>query len=261
MSMNVLPPVFLSLSAVLRSGMSVLCAAGVAVAAAGIAAPTADAAPARNPVQLLPLGDSITAVADSYRYPLMQRLLDEGYAVEYVGTRTWPVNPRYESLGRLPHEGHGGKTVQFLAERIRQVYPGKPAHIVLLHAAHNQFAEDKPVPGIVASTRDIIEYMRSVNPYVTVLLAQSITAGKLPKYSYIPELNEELAKLAAELDNPRQRVILVDMADGWVWQTDTVEDKVHPTAEGGEKMAAKWYEALVKILPAPVKTDAAAQQE
>lgn len=203
-------------------------------------------------VTLMPLGDSITAMRDSYRYPLMRRLLDAGYAVAYVGSRKMPPPQRYAQMGPMVHDGYGGKTIQFLAERIKLVYPDHPADIVLLHAGHNQFADKRPVPGVVASTREIIDYVRSVNPGVTVLLAQVITSGKLPKYAYIPELNAELAKLATQMDNPGQRVIIVNMAEGWDWRVDTVEDKVHPSPEGAEKMAEKWYAALVTILPLPV---------
>lgn len=216
--------------------------------AEGMPSPPAAGTPEKV-VTLMPLGDSITAMRESYRYPLMRRLLDAGYAVAYVGSRKMPPPPRYAQMGPMAHDGYGGKTIQFLAERIRLVYPDHPADIVLLHAGHNQFADKKPIPDVVAATREIIAYLRSVNPDVTVLLAQVITSGKLPKYAYIPELNAELARLAAQMDNPRQRVIAVDMAEGWDWRVDTVEDKVHPSPQGAEKMADKWYEALVTVLP------------
>src|SRR5690606_32582542 len=140
---------------------------------------------------------SITEIPASYRYPLMHRLLEEGYRVRYVGSKTTYKNPEFPEMEKLAHEGYGGKTVQFLAEQIRKSYPKHPADIILLHARHNQFADRQPIPGVIAATRDIITYVRSVNPKVIVLLAQVIPAGKLPKYSYIPELNQELAKLAA----------------------------------------------------------------
>ena len=59
----------------------------------------------------------------------------------------------------------------------------------------------------------------------------------------IPELNRELGALARRLD-----VILVNQADGFDWQIDTVEDRVHPNATGKEKMAARWFVALEPIL-------------
>ena len=48
--------------------------------------------------------------------------------------------------------------------------------------------------GIVAATEAMIRSVREANPKVVVLVAQVIPSGKLPKYAYIPELNEALAK-------------------------------------------------------------------
>ncbi len=204
----------------------------------------------KRDITIMPLGDSITAGPLSYRAKLLKLLKDADYGVQYEGSQAGG-NPNYPELGNLDHEGYGGKTIQFLVEHIKEVYPVYGSDIVLLHAGHNQFADQGPVPGVVESTRQIIEYVRSVNPNVVVMLAQVIPSGKLPKYSYIPELNEELGKLAAEMDTPAQRVAIVNMAEGWDWRADTTDDLVHPTREGGEKMAQKWFGALVKVLPTP----------
>ena len=127
-------------------------------------------------------------------------------------------------------------------------FRAQPADIVLLHSGHNHTVEEQPVAGIVAATEKLIAAFRAANPRVTVLLAQVIPAGKLPKYAYLPELNRALALLAARLDAPAQRVLLVDQATGFDWRTDTVEDRVHPNARGAEKMAAGWFAALEQIL-------------
>jgi lysophospholipase L1-like esterase len=50
----------------------------------------------------------------------------------------------------------------------------------------------------------------------------------------------------------------VDHATGFDWKTDTTKDKVHPNAQGAEKMASKWFEALEK-LPQLKKGSAAAR--
>jgi lysophospholipase L1-like esterase len=121
---------------------------------------------------------------------------------------------------------------------------------VLIHAGHNHFADQKPLPGILRATESMIANARKANPKATVLLAQVITSGKLPKYSYLPDLNRELAKLAAQLDRPEQRVLLVDQASGFDWKTDSVADLVHPNAQGAQKMADRWFQALKPLLPA-----------
>lgn len=202
-----------------------------------------------EPVRLMAVGDSITAGADffsNYRYPLWEKLFAAGYVVEFVGTQTSATR-----VGPLAHEGYGGKNTEFLAATVPANFRAHPADIVLLHSGHNHFAEEQPVPGIVAATERLVAAFREVNPRVTVLLAQVIPAGKLPKYSYITELNTALAALAHRLDRADARVVLVDQASGFDWKTDTVADKVHPNVRGTEKMAEKWFQALRQVLPRP----------
>ena len=83
---------------------------------------------------------------------------------------------------------------------------------------------------------------------MTILLAQVIPSGKLPKYSYIPELNEELGKSAVRMNAKGIRVILVNLAMDFDWKSDTVEDKVHPNESGARKMAERWMSALKPVL-------------
>jgi lysophospholipase L1-like esterase len=204
---------------------------------------------ADRPVRIMAVGDSITAGADffaSYRLPLREKLSMAGYAVEFVGTQN-SATPD----GPLAHEGYGGKNTEYLALTVPANFRAHPADIVLLHSGHNHSIEEQPVPGILAATESLITAFREVNPRVTVLLAQVIPAGKLPKYAYIPELNAGLAQLAARLDRPGRRVVLVDQATRFDWKTDTVADLVHPNIAGAEKMAQAWFEALKTILPPP----------
>ncbi|HSI09330.1 MAG TPA: GDSL-type esterase/lipase family protein [Rariglobus sp.] len=227
--------------------------------------PLSNAAPesvSAKPVTIMPLGDSITEGGTGfvvYRYPLMEKLRKAGYNVAYVGSKT--TQPLAgSSLGALPHEGYSGQNVAFIKARFAELYRANPADIILLHAGHNQFSDQHPVPGMLKDTRDIIATARSINPKVTVLLGQVITSGKLPKYSYIPEYNQALVALASELNNAKQPVILVNHAAGFNWQTDTITDMVHPNPKGAEKMATNWFDALAKILPPPVKGKTTAAQ-
>ena len=77
-----------------------------------------------------------------------------------------------------------------------------------------------------------------------MLLALVIPSGKLPKYAYLPELNQAEVLLARELTRPESPVMIVDQFTGFDPQKDTILDKVHPNAQGAEKMAAKWFAAL-----------------
>ena len=223
-------------------------AALTAGTAAGLAEPTTNRT-AQRIYRIMPVGDSITEGGlnfVSYRYPLWDKLFAAGYLIEYVGSRT-----NQSRIGRLYHEGYSGKTAEFLAKTAARSFQKHPADIVLLHAGHNHSAEQQPVDRIVAANASLIESFRAVNPQVIVLLAQVIPSGKLPKYAYIPQLNQELGKLAERLSTAQQPVILVNQAGGFDWHTDTIDDKVHPNARGAEKMAACWFEALTRVMEKP----------
>jgi len=218
-------------------------------------ATTAMASSAAKLVTIMPLGDSITEGGPGffvYRYPLMEKLRNAGYNVAYVGSKTTHAVGG-SPLGALAHEGYAGQNVAFIKARFATLYQANPADIILLHAGHNQFADQHPIPGMLKDTRDMISTARSINPKVVLLVGQVITSGKLPKYAYISDYNQALVPLAAELTTKESPVILVNHADGFNWRTDTVSDQVHPNAQGAAKMADRWFGALVKVLPPPTQ--------
>lgn len=204
---------------------------------------------AQKVYRIMPVGDSITEGGSSFsnwRFQLWERLYTAGYLVEYVGSRNSPSR-----IGDLRHEGHGGKNAEFLARTVPANFRRNPADIVLLHVGHNDFADQKPVPRIVRHIETMIAAFRATNPEVVVLLAQPIPSGKLPKYSYLPELHEALAQLAEQLDRPASRVVIVPQQQGFDPATDTVADRVHPNDAGAAKMTARWFEALVRVMEKP----------
>ena len=202
---------------------------------------------ARN-ITILGLGDSITEGIEgqgSYLSPLKRILFEEGYDVTFVG-------PRLSRSGdeAIPCYGWCGKNVEFIDSTIEAVYSQYPADIVLFHAGHNHDAATKPVKGIINAYKSIIGKIRNINPDAVILVAEVIPSGKLPKYSYIPELNRKIARLVREYDD--EKVRLVDIASGYDWSKLNVSDKVHPNPEGREWIAGCWNEALKEILGEPV---------
>jgi lysophospholipase L1-like esterase len=193
------------------------------------------------------VGNSITAGGsfNTYLFPLREKLIDAGYDVTFIGPRV----TKNRGSDSICHFAFGGKTAEFLDSAIDSVYTKYPADIVLIHAGHNHFDTEKPVQGIVNAQRSIINKLRRTNPDVKILVAQVITSGKLPKYSYIPELNESLTGMVADFNN--KNIILVDQASGFDWEKHAVADMVHPNQEGAEIMADTWFNALTPILKKP----------
>lgn len=205
----------------------------------------------KQPLTILGLGDSITeggGESFSYLYPLWEELYSKGYQVDFIGPKE--QNCR---IGKLNHAGYSGKTAEFIETQIDSIYRKYPADIVLIHSGHNHFAEENPVAGLISTYKSIIKKIKTINPNVTIMMAQVINSGKLPKYSYIPQLNREIASMINELND--SKVILVDQCSRFDWKKHTIEDKVHPNKQGAKLMAEVWFEALAKILPAPLQSN------
>jgi acetyl esterase len=196
------------------------------------------AAQAFSQPRVLCLGDSITEGGSTfgfYRHVLADRLKKDGIPVVFVG-------PKKDKTG-LSHGGYGGKSIEQVAVEYAKWHADHPADVVIIHSGHNHFVEEKPIPGIIRTAEEMIALARKDNPKVIVLLAKVIPSGKLPKYSYIPELNKEIAKLGEKLN-----VTVVDQETGFDWKTDTIKDMVHPNTSGVEKMGTKFFEALKPLL-------------
>ena len=205
------------------------------------------------------VGDSITQGGSAFvahRIALEREFAALDWNVEWKGTR---VNSSWGTAN--PCEGYSGQNAECIAAQYESHAATVAADVLLLHAGHNYNADPAiadpaymPEAEIVAAATNaharIIAAARAQNPNVVVLYAKVIPSSKLPKYSYIPRLNKAIASLGPELASEDSPVIVVDMADGWDPATDCVSDKVHPSAEGAAKMAAKWMVAFKSLVGA-----------
>lgn len=96
--------------------------------------------------------------------------------------------------------------------------------------------------------KKIIDVLRADNPDVSILLAK-IIGTTAPENARIIELNSHIDGIAASMNTTRSRAIVVDQYTGFNPLTDAYDGK-HPNAAGEEKMAQKWFDALITILDA-----------
>jgi acetyl esterase len=200
----------------------------------------------RKPYTILGLGDSITegnSPNKSYLFSLWEKLYKAGYLTEFIGPNTHQCE-----IGSIRNAGFGGKNAEYLDVHIDSIYTKHPADIVLLHTGHNHFTEEKPIEGIIAAQKSIISKIVAINPNVKIFIAQVITSGKLPKYSYIPELNKQISHLADQLQKDGLPIILVDQSKDFNWEIHCLKDKVHPNSKGAELMANTWFKSIDKEL-------------
>lgn len=195
-------------------------------------------------VRIMGIGDSITeggGTFTSYMGPLARLLSAAGFDYGFVGPRNG------SSAGiSYKHAAFGGKNTEYVEQRIDSIYRTFPADIVLIHSGHNHFVEEKPVPGIVAAHRSMIDKIMQVNPDAVILIAGVIHSGKLPKYSYIAELNESLRQMVEDVNRPNVKYVSVN--DGFDWRIHTIADKVHPNLTGAFVMACNWFKVLNPII-------------
>jgi lysophospholipase L1-like esterase len=242
---------------------------GVCLLAPGIAAPPLFQAEAHTPAgqsaregaqsttipRIMPLGNSITQsypAYNSYRRPLWHKLKNAGYVVDFVGSlrnnyNGPPANPDFD----LDHEGHSGWRADQLLAGVGTWASTYRPDVVLMHAGSNDMLQSQSVSSTLEELSQIIDRIRAANPYVTILLAKIIPASEWNgRVARIQAFNDAIPGLVARKHTAQSAVILVDQSSGFYPASDTF-DGIHPNASGENKMAARWYDALIRILPKP----------
>ncbi|MEO1403392.1 MAG: SGNH/GDSL hydrolase family protein [Cyanobacteria bacterium J06635_1] len=210
-----------------------------------------------NPVNILPLGDSITQGShrqDSYRRPLWHLLQQQGYAINFVGSlNTNSGGPSPNPDFDLDHEGRWGWRVDEILNG--QIGQGKltdwlqdyTPDIALVHLGTNDIAHPNSVASTLEELGQVIDVLRADNPSVTILLAQLIPNSYPEINQRIQTLNAQMVGLAANKTQPTSLVQVVDHHSGFDVAADTY-DGVHPDESGINKMAQVWVEALSPLL-------------
>ncbi len=189
--------------------------------------------------RIMPLGDIITAghgngaTKQSYRAMLRRSLIEEGYAIEFVGSQS-EVPDR--------HEGHSGAevTTAYVAARIADWLAANPADVILLHVGSQDFVNGGDVAVSDARIADILTVIRTMAPSTIVLLAEII--DREPSDPVIALFNSTIAARAEE-----RQLIVVDQYGALDYQQD-LADGFLPNTRGYTKMASTWRRALEKVL-------------
>ncbi len=230
-----------------------------------LAAPAA----ATGPVKILALGDSITQAESnraSYRYPLWKMLVDEGLEFDFVGSMNKQFGagtpPHGDYKGRKfdpDHEGHFAWTTdEFLRGRgfdngsgsgkLKDWLTKYDVDIALIHLGTNDAFMKQTDQSTSDELMAVVTLLREDSPGVIILLAKLIpttrSAGDTAAVNSLNETIVRFAKTAGTVDSP---VMLVDQFAGFDGEAD-LYDMVHPNADGEEKMARKWFEAIQSVL-------------
>lgn len=235
-------------------------------------------------LRIMPLGDSITegfhpnGPGDGQRTGYRRRLhldleaLSSGYSVNFVGA---------EIDGQLDHDrehqGLGGwcstapcSSGAGIDQNVHSWLNANPADVVLLHIGTNDLGDGRSSATGVAAILNEIDRWEAANHPVTVFLAQII--GDVPGYGSELAVSTFNCNLASMINGgtcnlsgstfsgrPNDRVLLVNMQSGAGLQYGSgtpgadMDDNLHPSASGYDKMANKWRTDLTNPANAGAK--------
>jgi lysophospholipase L1-like esterase len=217
--------------------------------------------------RILPLGDSITQGSQgfaSYRYALWFQLQQAGHDVDFVGQGSAVFGGGTPNLGTYPlylttfdrdHEGHWGWRTDEIAAIAGTIANATQPDVALVHLGTNDIGQQGAAGVANADThlRSIVAQLRSAVPDVTILLARVIPIGPGTSYfanaAQVAPLNAVISAIAADLDTPASRILVVDQNSGYDLGTMMQADGLHPNVAGEARIASVWFARLSTLLP------------
>ncbi|WP_332108208.1 cellulose binding domain-containing protein [Phytohabitans suffuscus] len=177
--------------------------------------------------------------------------------------RRHPVRRRL--LGAARHRPRGAQ--RLLGHRHRRPEPASPwlaatrPDVVLMHLGTNDmWGGWIPTDNKITALTKLVGQMRASNPAMKIIVAQIIPMGANACATCpadVVAFNNRIPAWAAGLSTAQSPITVVDQWTGFNTATDT-GDGVHPNNAGFQKMADRWYPAVVQALgggsPPPVTT-------
>jgi lysophospholipase L1-like esterase len=217
----------------------------LALLSAGLAGTAAPASAESNGgVRVMPLGDSITEgtqVPGGYRIGLWQRLAAGGYTVDFVGSQFNGPS----SLGDRDHQGHPGWRIDQISANVTGWLAATTPRTVLLHIGTNDVLQNYNLSGAPGRLSTLIDRITAAAPAADVFVATIIPLANAGQEANARAFNAAVPGIVQSKVNAGRRVHLVDMHSALT--TADLIDGVHPTANGYDKMAARWYSALRSV--------------
>lgn len=202
---------------------------------------------------IMPLGDSITlGVNGGYRNNLFTALLKKNCGVSYVGSKSDP-NTR---VADKDHEGHPGKNIGDIANGVTGVLSKHQPDIILLMIGTNDVAWWTLQNGTQIGARHdaLISQIQTARPNAWIFVASIppvsssiILPHKVDRVTLTQQLNATIRANVQARQSAGQKIRFVDVNSALT--TADLYDGVHPTEAAHAKIAEKWLDALVPLLP------------
>ena len=204
-------------------------------------------------VQIMPLGDSITAggsdpsdVPGGYRNNLYADLTASGYAVHFVGSQTSNPSPLLTSTGNAAHEGHPGYDISYLTDNVdtwfASVLPIQPDLVVLMIGT-NDINLDFLLSSAPERLGALLDRIKLLDPNGRILL------------STIPWTLDANLNVAVAAYNSSMPAVAAARPGVWFFDNISVldiatdfADKLHPNQQGYNKLGDAFAAEAEQIL-------------
>ncbi len=211
--------------------------------------------PAAGSTRIMPLGDSITrgyygsVYHWGYRKHLYDLLTNYGYDFDFVGSQTDGAFPDPN------HEGHDGWRADQILTSVESWLAAYQPDVVLLHIGTNDITASDQDANEVNDILNVIDnYELASSRSVTVIVALIINRTDSAVLSQATTVfNDDVNIMALNRIAGGDDIIIVDMESALSYPAD-LTDGIHPTDTGYAKMAAVWYDALVRYFGRKVLT-------
>ena len=199
-------------------------------------------------IRIMPLGNSITHgehgsnPIGGFRDDLADLLLGEGISFDLVGT----LNDGTDYYPK--HEGHPGKTADYLAANVNTWLNATLPDIVLLHIGTNDINSYYANTDIRDEIENILENVWSFNSNIPILLSSVI-----PRDDNLNSTNTNLCRLIQQLAVDKlaegKLIRYVGQNEVWTanpnWRYDYLYDAFHPDNDGYYVMAETYFNVLM----------------
>ena len=226
----------------------------------------------QDPVKIMCLGNSITqgegsSVAsdgithNTWRRKLWQHLSDTlGYHIDFIGSlnQAYPCENYPDPDFDWDHEGHWAWTIDEIlygrngncngTGRLGQWLNAKGSpDYVLVHLGTNDCWGGQSVTSSVIELEALIDTLQTLQPNMTILLAQIIGHLESTVDACIQQLNDSIPKIAARKATDQSKIVVVDQYTGFNPALD-LYDAAHPNDNGEDLIFQNWFTALDPLL-------------
>ena len=223
----------------------------------------------KQPLRIMPLGDSITEGCDAnvdpseyegYRYMLWKSLSQSGLRFVFVGS---VAGIRTQSDGLYRNEGHGGWTIDGtngIANIVDRVNTKYDPDVILLqigtndcHLAATTYGNDMTYMSLISDKlENLLKKIYKKNTGCTIILAQippNLQGGVRDTWNMA--YNATMSGTVETFSNAGNSIALVDnytplKALGASVNYGLSKDNLHPSATGYAEIAKSWSTALLK---------------